>query len=312
MRLPPLIAIGAICAACSPSGEDRPDLGEIGSISMNSLAPAALLDNGPALSALGAGALANATTALVDSEMGQKLLKYVARCALPEGDAVSFPLSGGGELEEPGLLGFAPEWKQGALDETAQRVMTGCLMAHVNAFQIQVPISVRTAGKGEASPEEQQLFPAQEMSAFGNYFDADPAQRFLHICFGEGVARALGFEGGVGGGRPAYLDLRVCSTQDACGFNRVGACFAWPQVLGIDKTACSDASGSFYSGCHERPIQLDPATQTWDETVTVYLQEEHLAQLVEEYRQEACAVSTLRCSGGAICAPSPICDSVEL
>ena len=224
------------------------------------------------------------------TENGQKLLSYVVRCALAEGETASFPRSGDVDLVYTGLLGFAPGWNAGPIDVTAQRLMTGCLMAHANAFHIQVPISVRTAAKGAASPEEQQAFPAQELTAFGNFFAVDPAARELNVCFGEAVALSLGFGGGVGGGRPTYLDLRICSTSAACGFNRVGACFRWPAMPDVVTSACEDRSDSFYSSCHQKPIEQEP-TPAWQETVSVYLQQDDLEQMVDEYREQACSGS---------------------
>ncbi len=287
MRTPLLIAIGAICAACAPSDSGKPDLSDMPYISVNSLPPEALTDNGDALSALAGGPLRGATTDLVSSENGQKLLSYVVRCALAEGETASFPRAGDVDLEYTGLLGFAPGWMSGAIDETAQRLMTGCLMAHVNAFHIQVPISVRTEARGEASLDEQLAFPAEELAAFGNVF-GPAATRVLHVCFGDAVARTLGFGGGVGGGRPTYLDLRICSTSGSCGFNRVGACFRWPEMSDVVTSACEGRSDSFYSSCHEKPIEQE-TTPAWQETVTVYLQQDDLDLLVEEYREQACS-----------------------
>jgi hypothetical protein len=282
-----LVALGAICAACAAGDADRPDLGDTPYISVNSLPPEALTDSGDALAALAGGALPGTTTDLVDTEYGQKLLSYVVRCALAEGETASFPRPGDTDLMYDGLLGFAPDWMSGAIDVTAQRLMTGCLMAHVNAFHIQVPISVRTRSRGAASLEERKAFPAQELTAYGNFFGADPATRELHVCFGEAVARSLGFGGGVGGGRPTYLDLRICSTSGACGFNRVGACFRWPEMPDVVTSACERRSDSFYSSCHERPIE-QVNTPAWQETVSVYLQQEDLEQMVDEYRKQAC------------------------
>lgn len=288
MRPPLLIALGALCAACAPGDAGKPELGDTPYISVNSLPPEALTDNGDALAALAAGPLRGATTSLVDSEYGQKLLSYIVRCALVEGETVSFPWPGDTDLEYTGVLGFAPGWTAGPIDVTTQRLMTGCLMAHVNAFHIQVPISVRTESKGAATLEEQEEFPAQELTAYGNFFGADPATRELHVCFGEAVARSLGYGGGVGGGRPTYLDLRICSTSQRCGFNRVGACFRWPEMPDVVTSACENRSEGSYDSCHEKPIEQE-VTPAWQETVAVYLQEDDLEQMVDEYREQACS-----------------------
>lgn len=316
MRPPLTIALWATLAACSPADQE-PELSDINHISYNSLAPVALTDNGPALHELSLAALPGATTDLVDSEDGRNLLKYLVRCAFPEEQVVSFPLpaqpggSDGGpqqsELQFPGMLGFAPEWSLGPLGLGGQRLMTACLMAHINAFRIQVPISVRTSSKGAVTQEEAEQFPAQELTAYGNFFTELEEDRELHVCFGEDVARALGFGGGLGEGRPTYLDLRICSTQDACGFNRVGACFQWPEITDVLSSACESMDGSFYSSCHEESFDDEtvPTTPAWTATVSVYLQQEDMEAMVEEYRDLAC--SPTACDGGP-CPPQTVCD----
>jgi hypothetical protein len=306
MRLSPLIAVAAICLACSPTGsieQGPPDLETADYITYNSLAPGALTGNANALSALATASLAGATTDLVGSESGRSLLSYVVRCAVPEGGSASFPRPGDVDLVLPGLLGFVPAWLSGPLDAQGQRLMTGCLMAHVNAFQIQVPISVRAGALGSVSPEEASQFPAQELAAYGNIFLADPAARQLNVCFGEAVASALGLGGGLGNGRPTYLDLRICSTDAQCGFNRVSACYRWPLFEAIETTACETLSDSVYNGCHQRPIEVEE-TPDWNEPVSVYLQQEDMDQMVEEYRELACSTAP-SCDGG-VCPPT--CD----
>ncbi len=291
MRHALCIALGATVTvgACAVE-EPAPELDEVGFISYNSLAPAALLDNGDALEALGGGALDGATTDLVDSEAGRALLSYVARCALATGDSAAFPRHGAADLVYPGQLGFATDWKGDSLDDIGRRLMTGCLMAHVNAFETQVPISVRNAIVGDAVVAEKLLYSAQELAVYGNYF-APASERELYVCFGKAVALSLGPLGGVSGLLPSYLDLRVCSTSEGCGFHRVGACYRWP-LSGVTQAACETQAGSFYDGCHEAPIQLQ-TTPAWDETVSVYLQPLHLALLLTDYLELLCSLGLL-------------------
>ncbi len=289
------IALGAMLAlgACSVD-EEVPEPGEAATITYNSLASAALIDNGDNLDALAGGALDGAATELVDSEPGRMLLSYVVRCALAVGGTAAFPRSNAPDLVYGGLIGFAPDWAEGSLDETGRRLMTGCLMAHVNAFQTQVPISVRSEVMGEAGLVEKLLFPAQELAVYGNYF-APPSQREMHVCFGKAVAQTLGNRGGLADGLPSYLDLRVCSTSQDCGFNRVGACYRWPSVPQMTTSACDEQSGSFFGSCHEAPIQAQ-TTAAWEETVSVYVQPGHLALLLAEYLELVCEIS-----GGLVC-----------
>ena len=262
-------------------------------ISYNSLAPDVFLDNGDALADLAGAALHGATTDLVDTADGRTLLSYVVRCALPAGQTASFPRSGATALVYTGQLGYATGWKNDTLSETGRRLMTGCLMAHVNAFETLVPISIRNSTVGEAPLLEKLLFPAQELAVYGNYF-APPSERELYVCFGAAVAQSLGGDGGVGDLLPSYLDLRICSVSENCGFQRVGACFRWSSMPEITESACEAESGSFYESCHEEPIEEQP-TPAWEETVTVYLQPLHLTLLLTEYLDIICDLSGLLC-----------------
>jgi len=295
-----LPAVLAVCA-CSLDEEAEPELDEAAYISYNALAPAALLDNGDALDALAGAALNGATTELVDSESGRMLLTYVARCALRAGDRAAFPRAGASDLVYPGLVGVARSWKGSPLDESGQRLMTACLMAHVSAVGTEFPISVRSAKLGQTALTEKLLFPAQEMAVYGNAF-APPAERDLFVCFGRAVAQSLGGSGGLGGalGLPTYLDYRMCSVSESCGFHRVGACYRWSSQPDVTRSACEVQSGNFYSKCHEAPIQ-EGSTPAWDDTVSVYLQPADLALLLTGYADLICELT-----GGDICELLPL------
>ena len=294
MRHAVRVALAATIALGACSVDEAPQLEEAAFISYNSLAPAAFLDNGDALELLAGGALDGATTGLVDDEEGRSLLSYVVRCALRAGDSAAFPRAGGPDLVYAGLLGFATAWKEDSLSDTGRRLMTGCVMAHVNAFETQVPISIRNAIVGDAGLVEKLLYPSQELAVYGNYFAA-PSQREIYVCFGKAVAQALGPGGNLGGLLPSYLDLRVCSVSEQCGFHRVGACYRWPTIPSVTQAACEEQSGSFYESCHEAPIEQQ-STPAWDETVSVYLQAVHLTLLITEYLELICAIS-----GGLVC-----------
>jgi hypothetical protein len=270
-------------------------------ITFNDLAPEAFLDNGDALGALADSSLDGATTELVDSENGRALLFYVVRCALRTGETAAFPRPNQPDLVFTGLIGIARSWKNGALGGSGQRLMTACLMAHVNAVGTPVPISVRSDTLPSPPLTERLLFPAQEMAVYGNYF-GPASQRELFVCFGESVAQSLGGSGGLGGalGLPTYLDFRVCSVSQECGFNRVGACFRWHGQPGVTESACQTQSGSLYRRCHEAPIEEGPSP-TWNDTVSVYLQPADLALLLAEYLDLICDLTA-----GQICEILPL------
>jgi hypothetical protein len=295
MRHTLCIALGGLlfAGACSEE-QEAPELGQLDWVTYNSLAPHALLANGDALDTLAGGALNGASTSLVNSDEGRSLLSYVVRCALGATDTASFPRAGGLPLLYTGQLGFAPGWKTAALGQTGRKLMTGCLLAHVNAFGTQVPISVRNATVGDADASEQLLFPSQEMAVYGNYL-APASEREIYVCFGEAIAEMLGSDASIASSQPSYLDLRVCSQNEACGFNRVGACYRWPSHPSVTEAACEDLSGTLLESCHEAPIEQG-TTPAWEETVTVYLQPAHLVLLLTEYLAMVCEISD-----GAVC-----------
>lgn len=285
----------AVCA-CSLDEEAEPELEEAAYISFNALDPAALLDNGDGLNALAGAGLDGAATGLVNSESGRQLLSYVVRCALRGGDKASFPRTGGPNLVYTGLVGIAQGWKRSSLNGAGQRLMTACLMAHVNAVGTQVPISIRSATLRDPPLTEKLLFPSQEMAVYGNVFAA-AAERDLFVCFGRAVAQSLGGSGGLGGalGLPTYLDYRMCSVSEDCRFDRVGACYRWPSQPDVTRSACETQSGSLYRKCHEAPIQ-EGSTPAWNDTVSVYLQPLDLALLLAGYVDLICELT-----GGEIC-----------
>ncbi len=295
-----LPAVLAICA-CSLDEEAEPELDEIAYISFNALDPAALLDNGDGLAALAGAGLDGVATGLVDSESGRQLLSYVVRCALRGGERATFPRAGAPGLVYTGLVGIAPGWKRAPLGSKGQRLVTGCLMAHVNAVGTQVPISVRSAVLGTTPLTERLLFPAQEMAVYGDVF-APAAERELFVCFGQAVAQSLGGKGGLGGalGLPTYLDFRMCSVSEDCRFQRVGACYRWRSQPDVTSSACEVQSGNFYRKCHEAPIE-EGSTAAWDDTVSVYLQPVDLALLLTEYVDLICELT-----GGEICELLPL------
>jgi hypothetical protein len=155
---------------------------------------------------------------LATTAEGRELLQYVARCALVEGDFLRVE-SDGHTWDFPGLLGVALEWEHGPLAQEGQEVMTACLLAHVNAFEIPVQISVRSWFVPEADELESATHYYGEGAFYGNLYADTPekfscgirARRYFdqsthsfekaaspdaskRICAGAGTAADCGFE----------------------------------------------------------------------------------------------------------------------
>jgi hypothetical protein len=282
MRIPLLIGLGGLAAACSPT-DVEPELTTIEMLSVNGLSAHAVASTGPEVNALAQQAL-GAPTELTQTAEGRSLLSYIAACALPAGETVTFDVEGGGTLAFPGRLGMTPDWSEGALeDEEDQHWFSACILAHVNALSRPVPMSVHAVILGEPTPEEEALYEVQEAAFYGDIVEDDPEDRTLNACFGYHVAALFGYEGDIDQDSLDYLYYRVCATSDACGFNRTGACYDWgPPILGTPSRACDEHTDNFYLDCHEKPV-AEGALSTWPETVTVHLQRADFDRQVEEY-----------------------------
>ena len=163
-------------------------------LSANALSANALSANALSANALSANALsANALSAngLLDTEDGLALAEYLVRCALREGDSISVTV-GQTSYQFQGLLGMAPQWRRTHLPRRAQEWISACLLAHVNAFEISVPISLRGAGNQRdqllaASKDEKAKYPVYEATFFGNIFDAEQS---MYACWGDNPLQA--------------------------------------------------------------------------------------------------------------------------
>ena len=269
------LACALAFAACDPgSVDDRVDDGSTpgeaeqeittsNKLSLNKLSLNKLSLNKLSLNGLSAGAGELAAT-----EDGRELLTYVARCALPEGDALVVDGIG-----YPGLLGLAPAWQDGACDEGCQRWVSACLLAHVNALGVEVPISIRGVHPSIAivSDEEAAAYPVEEAGFYGDLFAPEGAELEMYACLGRGLSD---------GQSSSYLDDRLCASSDACGFTHTGVCAPATQLwmtegLGALDGACLEDAGPRigYTGCTDPGgivVELLTA-DLWFEVVTVYL-----------------------------------------
>ncbi|MCG8422186.1 MAG: hypothetical protein MJE77_30050 [Proteobacteria bacterium] len=142
-----------------------------------------------------------------------ELLKYMVRCALNAGDAVVLEYNGI-EYRLPGLLGVAPQWRDGPLPADRHEILSACLLAHANGLDVSVAISLRSAGIIPVDVGEAESYPVYEATFFGDLFEGN----FLpYACTATGaeLARSLSPD----------RELRVCSDgTERCLINHVGRC----------------------------------------------------------------------------------------
>jgi hypothetical protein len=145
---------------------------------------------------------------------GRDLLVYIARCAFVEGD-VLVASHEGQTYEFPGLLGLAPEWEHEGLSPSKQRLISACLLAHVNAFGTSVLVSLRSQGHIPSDADERRNFPVYEATFFGQVFGEDAL--LTYVCQGDDQEIALAHS--------FSRTLRVCSDgTDECGIVSLGRC----------------------------------------------------------------------------------------
>jgi hypothetical protein len=120
----------------------------------------------------------------------EMLLKYTARCALPEGQWLEMAEpNGGGVRRFPGSLGLAPEWRDGECGVACQEKVSSCLIALTNRTGRHVELSLLSAAPsiGEKfRPSADDIpFPNQEGAFFGNVFTGR-----AFACQGSGADKA--------------------------------------------------------------------------------------------------------------------------
>ncbi|WP_428269725.1 hypothetical protein [Haliangium sp.] len=193
-----------------------------------------------------------------ETDDGREVLEYLARCALPEGDYLHVEY-GIQVWDYPGVLGFAPNWEHEPLTLAERQLISACLLAHVNAFGISVPISVRHGSLSEPSVEESEVFYYGDGVFFGDLFEGTAKKYSCHIPardYYDATAQAL---------LPASgpdEDLRVCArpgADTACEIEYLGACDE------VCAQVVADGQQWRYSHCS------GPNGQVYDETLTVWL-----------------------------------------
>ena len=292
-----------LVAGCVVEGPSALDVGEraqafsdnnrlsVNRLSMNRLSLNRLSLNRLSLNRLSLNRLSlngAASDGLEQTEQGRELLSYVARCALRDAD-ILVAEHDGVTYEFPGLLGVAPEWENAPLTDSLQNWVSACLLAHVNAYDTSVPISLRAPEKLEFDISESVAFPVYEATFFGNVFNVE---QVMYACTGDmpEVANTLS----------ADRALRACSDAanadgtSECQFVTVGRC----------RDICSDKSpGMGWAGCAAGGVN-------YAEAVSVYL----LSSVPEDGNMycepgERCEIESVEQDGSVICTGAERCES---
>ena len=231
VRLLRNILISILCAGVAgcvvADGQDwETDTVEANALSMNALSMNALSMNALSMNRLSADTLlvnAESAAELVGTASGRQALQYIARCALVGGDYLRVEY-GGQIWDFPGLLGLAPQWEHGALDTAGQEIMTACLLSHLNAFGVSVPISARSPLLAEADVLESSVFYYGDGAFYGNLYRHSPEKFACKIRANRYIDESTG---AVMTAASPSASQRVCAgerTAADCGVTFAGYC----------------------------------------------------------------------------------------
>jgi hypothetical protein len=263
----PRLAFAAVLAACLPACDlEVEDLGDEGDESFRgfslgnglalgnglSLSNGLALSNGFSLSnglALNNGlslsnglALSNGlslSNGFMTTSAGRDLVKYMVECALPAGDTLVK-----GTYTFNGLVGLAPEWKNGACGTDCQEWVSACLLARTNEKGLHVQIDMR-AEHTSIGMSPTAGYSAQEGAFYGNLFSNPPV---AYTCMGDDWI-------------DANLQNRTCTDGAGCAMkNEVGWC----------DTACTTVSGAFPT-CGTTMSTLLPGYKEYHNVITTYV-----------------------------------------
>jgi hypothetical protein len=166
-------------------------LATINGLSSNGLATInGLASNGLAtINGLASEGGLSSTGDLMSTPAGRTTARYLVRCALPLGDAITKQDATGTSYVFAGQLGLAPQWKNGACDASCQQAMSACMLAHVNTTGVHIPlwlVSPDAAIGWGTSPQ----YPNREGTFFGNIFYPNAASKVVDAfyCNGPGFS----------------------------------------------------------------------------------------------------------------------------
>lgn len=191
---------------------------------------------------------------LIETASGASLLAYLVQCALPAGEVLMIDHEMAPPEGFPGLLGVAPGWRNGSLEETGKRAMSACMLAHVNAYGVSVPISARQHGLDDTTEEERERFRSFEGAFFGNLFERNPV---MLTC---GGATPPDFSVPYPDHEKSDRLLRRCTDSEnivsdatLCGMTYVGRC----------SEICATEVGGSYRDCLTSSGTYSETMNTW-------------------------------------------------
>jgi Carbohydrate binding module (family 6) len=182
------------------------------------------------------------------------LWKYTARCALRADQELEAPVgSTGDKLKFKGMLGLAPEWREGKCDAGCQEKVSSCLAALTNQTGDHVQVSLLSAAPSlttMSANDNDIAYPFQEGAFFGNVFSGE-----AYVCRGRDAEKGEQLK------RFCALAPGLCS--GLANFSGAGLC---EQSCQMSCTTLSDGT----SRCAAVSCR-DPKGRLWTHPITTYL-----------------------------------------
>ncbi|WP_437338537.1 hypothetical protein [Sorangium sp. So ce394] len=258
--------VGDTDAWDEPVGESQGALLGGNALSTNALNLNALNLNALNLNALNLNGLSARNLAAIQDPgpsgaLAREFVRYATSCALSSSASFNFSWtdSSGTRHDEryPGLLGVARAWATGPLDEAGQRMVSSCVAARVNYYQVPVLLSARSLRdplKTLSSSQELIDYPDIEGAFWGNLFAAQP---YLNACYNSAtVDNSRAYQRDCAAGH-----LTSGGSIAECGVIRiVGSCDRVCQNI--------NGAGQYYPSCVDRPGQ---STATTKDVITTAL-----------------------------------------
>lgn len=222
------------------------------SLALNSLALNGIALNGIALNTMDPQSLAAIQDPGDQGTLARAFLRYAIGCAFTPSQSFGFTWTDATNVVHAesfaGELGVAPAWATGPLDATGQRMVSACVVARVNYYQVPVMLSIRSMEyslRVLSGAQELVDFPHVEGAFWGNLWGPSPA---IYACYnGATVANS----------RAWYRDcatghLREDGTIEECGII---------DVVGPCNTVCAslNGGGQYYPFCVEKPYSAGNA-----------------------------------------------------
>ncbi|WP_437895887.1 hypothetical protein [Sorangium sp. So ce124] len=193
--------------------------------------------------------------------LAREFVRYATSCALNGTASFNFSWTdSSGTIHNegyPGLLGVAPTWASGPLDEIGQRMVSSCVAARVNYYQVPVLLSARSLRdplKTLSSSQELIDYADVEGAFWGNLFAAQP---YINACYNSAT---------VDNSR-AYQ--RDCAAGHLISGGQIVECGVI-HIVGPCSGVCQNLNGAgqYYPSCVDRPGQ---STATTKEVITTAL-----------------------------------------